>query len=361
MNAAWDGAEHLQSQILSLQEQIDDREKLLGNIKELLLLAKRGVSAEKIRNKGLEMVVAQTESEGGYLHFFDERENVINLVDWSETVMKICCAEKTNHYPLEEAGIWADAARQRKTVVHNDYQEIPDEVKGGLPEGHFPLYRHMSIPVFDQDKLVAIVGVGNKKEAYTQNDIDIAEMLADMLWSVLLQRRAHAILEKYSFEDALTGIANRRRFNEIIHTEWNRARRNRSALAIVIIDIDFFKRYNDNLGHAQGDVCLIEVARALEKSFRRAGEVVTRYGGEEFVVIIPNTTLEKAKRSAQHACAAIERAHIPHPDSDVSEYITVSIGVACATPDDENHQQLLELGDKKLYDAKANGRNQVVS
>ena len=347
--------------ILLLKKQVGDRENLIRSIKKLLLMAKRGDSAQEIRDMGLEMVVAQTQSEGGYFHFFDERENVIDLVTWSQAVIQICDAEKTLHYPIEEAGIWADSARQRKTVVHNDYQAIPDEVKGGLPEGHFPLYRHMSVPVFDQDKLVAMIGVGNKEEAYLENDVEMAEILVDILWSVLLQRKAHEILEKYSFEDGLTGIANRRRFNEIILDEWNRARRNNCELALVMIDIDFFKRYNDTLGHSQGDICLIEVARALQKSFRRAGEVVARYGGEEFVVVIPNTTPEKAKQSAEFACRAIEAAGIPHPDSDISEYITVSIGVANALPKDDEYQKLIEVADKNLYTAKEKGRNQVVA
>ena len=355
------GAENLQSKVLLLTQQVEDTEKLIENIKKLLLLAKGGSSAKEIRDTGLELVVEQTQSTGGYLHFFDERENVIDLVAWSKSVMEICDAEKTIHYPLEKAGIWADSARERKTVVHNDYQSIPEEVKGGLPEGHFPLYRHMSVPVFDQEKLVAIIGVGNKEEAYSQIDIEMTEILANMLWSVLLQRKAHEILEKYSFEDGLTGLANRRRFDEIIVSEWNRIRRNQSSLAVVMIDIDYFKRYNDSLGHPQGDICLIEVARVLQKSFRRAGEVVTRYGGEEFAIIIPNTSLEKAKNSAKLACEAIEGASIPHPYSDISKYVTVSIGVAGISPTSNEYMELVSKADKNLYKAKANGRNQVIA
>lgn len=165
------------------------------------------------------MAVSVTRSGAGDLHFFDENENVINLAAWPKSVQDYCHTGTAIHYPLEYAGIWADSARELAAVGHNDYQSIPDSLKGGLPEGRFPIYRHMSVRVFDHDKLVAIVGVGNKEEPYDETNILQMELLMSCLWSVLQQRRAHEILQRYSFEEGVTGIANRRRFNELLEKE----------------------------------------------------------------------------------------------------------------------------------------------
>jgi GAF domain-containing protein len=189
----------------SLEEQLARTTQGVILLRRLLTLA-----TEQLQIEGIEMAVSGTRSGMGYLHFFDENENVINLSTWSKSVQDYCHAETAMHYPLEYAGIWANSARELATVVHNDYQSIPDSLKGGLPEGHFPIYRHMSVPVFDHDKLVAIVGVGNKEEPYDETDILQKELLMSCLSSVLQQRRAHEILQRYSFEEGVTGIANRR-------------------------------------------------------------------------------------------------------------------------------------------------------
>ncbi|MES9870469.1 MAG: diguanylate cyclase [Sedimenticola sp.] len=335
--------------------------RAIQQLKQLLELAQEGLSTEQLQKAGMEMAVRVTNSEGGYLHFFDENEKVIDLATWSEDVMKVCEAEATMHYPLELAGRWADCVRTRKPAVHNDYQSIPELEKGGLPEGHFTLHRHMSIPVFDHGKLVAIGGVGNKKEPYDATDIALMEVMMSCLWSVLQQGKARDILKRYSYEDGVTGIANRRKFNEVIKSEWSRLRRKGEQLSLIMVDIDFFKDYNDHYGHAEGDICLQKVAVTLQENFRRTGELVTRYGGEEFAIIVPYASLEEVMSSAKTAHNAIMNSAIPHPDSSIAEHVTVSMGIASLVPQDGSFQQLINEADANLYEAKSSGRNCIVA
>ncbi len=171
---------------------------------------------------------------------------------------------------------------------------------------------------------------------------------------------ANQKLQALSLKDPLTGLWNRRQYDHVITQEWGRALRRQTALSLIVIDIDNFKAYNDHLGHAQGDLCLIKLAALLKEGFQRAGELSARYGGEEFVVILPGLTADQAYVEADRLCRKVEALAIPHPDSPVSQYVTVSVGVAGLIPDrNMNPGQLFELADQAMYQAKDNGRNQT--
>lgn len=333
---------------------------ILKSIKSLMEMANAGDDVVDIQQRGVEMVKDITGSDAAYFHTFDENENAIDLAVWSQSVHSYCHAEASKHYPLEEAGIWADCVRERRAVIHNDYEGIDTEKKGGLPEEHFPIFRHMSVPVFSSEKIVSITGVGNKKDPYDEYDADNVKLLAEVVWSITQQRRAQKILENYAFEDGLTGIANRRKFDETLKDEWNRHRRNGQEISLVMFDIDFFKGVNDKLGHEQGDIVLQQIARTLKESFRRSGELVCRYGGEEFMVILPSTNHNEAIERANYGRLAILDLKLTHPTSKVSPYITVSGGVATITPEDENFWYLEKNADANLYKAKSQGRNRVI-
>jgi len=168
------------------------------------------------------------------------------------------------------------------------------------------------------------------------------------------------ILEQQSLLDGLTGIANRRHFDETFEKEWRRALRSGDTLSLVFLDIDFFKKYNDYYGHLAGDDCLRQVGNALKKSLQRAGDLVARYGGEEFVVILPSTPQMEALKVAEKVRRHIEGLKVSHLRSDVSEYVTVSVGVATITPAIHiNPVLLIEQADNALYQAKSRGRNRV--
>lgn len=162
--------------------------------------------------------------------------------------------------------------------------------------------------------------------------------------------------------DGLTQIANRRYFDDCLRQEWHRLMRERQHLALIFLDIDFFKAYNDYYGHPAGDDCLKRVARVFQQSARRPADVAARYGGEEFVMLLPNT----GERGAQHVAGdmqdALQQLHIPHARSSVSSAVTCSIGIACMIPEPVvTVEQFIASADEALYQAKARGRNRIVA
>ena len=176
----------------------------------------------------------------------------------------------------------------------------------------------------------------------------------------LALERVNEQLLRLSTTDGLTGIANRRLFDQQLQTEWQRCARNRSSLALLMVDIDHFKRYNDHYGHQTGDECLRQVARILVMCAKRSGELVARYGGEEFAILLPATDAADAMATAQRCLQEMAVARIPHADSPVSSWLTLSIGVASlrATPG-ETSGTLVMQADSAMYCAKKAGRGRA--
>ena len=170
---------------------------------------------------------------------------------------------------------------------------------------------------------------------------------------------ANEKLRLLSMTDGLTGIANKRHFNEYFEKELHRAIREKNPLSIILVDIDHFKKFNDCYGHIVGDDCLIKVANTLKNSFRRPADLVARFGGEEFSIILPNT--DEACEYAITCKTAIEALKIPHEQSTTSDVVTVSIGMSSITPNTNSTAiELIQNADKALYRAKESGRNRVV-
>jgi len=165
------------------------------------------------------------------------------------------------------------------------------------------------------------------------------------------------LLRQMVFLDGLTGVANRRCFDERLDVEWRRAARSASPLALLMLDVDHFKRFNDCYGHQMGDECLRQVAAAIKGSLVRPGDVVARYGGEEFACILPATDFEGALAVGAGIEQAVRGLQIPHAQSDVSDVVTLSIGVSMGLPErDGDPARLLALADAQLYRAKHGGR-----
>jgi diguanylate cyclase (GGDEF)-like protein len=174
-------------------------------------------------------------------------------------------------------------------------------------------------------------------------------------------KRSRDLLERLTTLDHLTGINNRRRYDEYLELEWRRAAREQTPIALIAIDIDHFKAYNDLYGHPKGDTCLVAVAQALASSVTRSPDLIARCGGEEFACVLPGTDAEGAGHLAQEMLARVLALELEHSRSQTHDRVTVSIGVAAMIPrPEDSSRQLVALADAALYDAKAQGRNRVV-
>lgn len=168
------------------------------------------------------------------------------------------------------------------------------------------------------------------------------------------------MLESLAMLDGLTGIPNRRQFDNALQEEWLRARREHHPLSIILADIDHFKPYNDHYGHGAGDVCLIQVAEVIADAIKRPGDLVARYGGEEFVALLPNTDVKGASMVAERIRRLVENLRLPHEYSEISPLVTISVGFACVLPSEHGEPEvLLEHADQMLYQAKREGRNRI--
>ena len=166
-------------------------------------------------------------------------------------------------------------------------------------------------------------------------------------------------LSVLSRQDALTGLANRRYLDEVLENEWKRAIRHEMPITIMMIDIDFFKLYNDTLGHIQGDQCLRQIAILLGSIASRSGDLAARYGGEEFLLLFSMTDKDQAVIQVQRLMELVRNIGIIHPRSHVSEHVTISVGVATVTPRlNDSLSEFISQADHALYVAKSNGRNQ---
>jgi diguanylate cyclase (GGDEF)-like protein/PAS domain S-box-containing protein len=169
-------------------------------------------------------------------------------------------------------------------------------------------------------------------------------------------------LERLSVLDELTQLSNRRYFETRLIQEFNRMKRENTPLSIIMCDVDYFKKYNDTYGHVQGDSCLQKIASALSQSTRRPEDFIARYGGEEFAIVLPNVDAKGAAHVAELARKEIEQLKIKHSESEVSEYVTISLGITSQVPADSfSAEDLVNKADQALYKAKKNGRNRFAA
>lgn len=189
----------------------------------------------------------------------------------------------------------------------------------------------------------------NRRKAREEDLLVLNERLAEM----------NRELERLTVTDSLTGLSNRRFFNEFLSREWLRGQRSQHPFSVIMIDIDHFKKYNDCYGHLEGDICLQKIAWALQDTLCRAGDVLARYGGEEFVAILPHTDMHGAMELATAFHARIHELAIPHGESPVASIVTISVGIASVIPTQEiSPSQVVAMADEALYLAKQAGRNQ---
>ena len=256
----------------------------------------------------------------------------------------------------------AEGAFARACLALDDLLAVPDTWADArfrdLPQVASPPYIrfYAGAPVYAPDgTVVGILSVvSTEPRECTPRMVGLLHDMRAVVEEMLL-------LVTMSAQDRLTRLLNRGYFEDMFGREWRRAQRDGSEIALVMVDIDFFKAYNDRFGHPAGDACLKQVAACLSEHFRRPGDVVSRYGGEEFAVVLPHTSAGDAARLARAAAAGVSALDILHPDCPLG-HVTISAGVASAAPDlDGDRHTLLKAADTALYAAKAAGRNKVSS
>jgi len=223
-------------------------------------------------------------------------------------------------------------------------------------------YPLLSIPIIVSHQLWGLIFVEQHlpPRCWKTDEIKLLERVVAQLEIAIKQSELYQELEELSIIDGLTKIANRRKFDSYLATEWRRLTREQNTLSLVLCDADYFKLYNDTYGHQAGDRCLQQIAEAISKAIKRPADLVARYGGEEFAIVLPNTDAEGAKYLAQQIRWQIESLKIPHINSPDDLYVTLSFGVSSCIPQKHlNCSTLVAAADRGLYKAKELGRNQI--
>ena len=328
-------------------------------------------------------VVEITDSQFGCICFYDE--------ECQSMTMYGCLPEVGENHEFEKkSGLWGEAIRQRKTIIMNEILDR-EKLNIGFPKHYEPLVRLLVTPIFIDGKIVAVIGIANKMTEYTELDISQVALLMDSLWNIIERKQAENALQianeglerkvyertvelqkknkeledmneklqKLTMIDGLTGIANRRYFDDFLQRHWNIMENKEKQIGLIMADVDFFKQYNDTYGHLNGDHCLMIIASALKVALMETNYLVARYGGEEFVVVLPDTDLACARFVAKGLRACIEEMAIENRHTPLG-IATISLGVAVLSPGQGMESaSLLALADKALYKAKEAGRNCV--
>lgn len=297
------------------------------------------------------------------------RKRTVMIVDDAPENIQLVGQELAAHYDLlvatngEDALALAfsedppDLIRLDIVMPGMDGYEVCKRLKGEEATRHIPvIFLTAKSNEADEEKGLSLGAVD-----YITKPFSLAIVKARVKNHLELKLRGD-MLEAMSARDPLTGIANRGRLDQVLQLEWRRCLRTAHPLSVIMIDIDHFKAYNDSLGHAAGDECIKSVAGALDAAMRRPGDLVARYGGEEFTAVLPDTEPHGAGAVATIIKETVESLGIRHPASPISDWLTISCGVAVVTPSSHlTPEDLLKAADKMLYQAKENGRNRVES
>lgn len=255
------------------------------------------------------------------------------------------------------------AERERPDIV------LLDVVMPDL-DGYEVCRRLKDNPETAQIPVVFITALDQETDEETGLNLGAVDYVAKPISAPITRARVRTHLElkrhrdrlaNLAYLDGLTGVANRRRFDEYASVEWRRARRHGRWMSVILIDVDEFKRFNDHYGHLQGDVCLKRVAGALRKIIHRPADLLARYGGEEFACVLPETPPDGARAIAEQMRQIVEQLHIPHSQASAASHVTISLGIASVVVDHETElDEALAAADSRLYEAKAAGRNRAV-
>lgn len=261
-------------------------------------------------------------------------------MDGFETAELMRMSEKTKYIPI----IFITAISKEQKCIFKGYEV------GAVDYLFKPIE-----PVILRSKVSVFIDLHNQK-TLLKKQTELLELKIKEITELKVENNK---LENLSTVDGLTGIPNRRSFDNFIKMNWENSLIEAVPISIVMMDIDYFKAYNDNYGHLQGDDCLVQVAKGLASSARQR-DLVARYGGEEFIAVLPHTDSDEALLIAERMRKKVEELSIPHEYSGVSSYITISLGVQTIIPTKlDSLEEFINSADKALYEAKSKGRNRV--
>jgi diguanylate cyclase (GGDEF)-like protein len=303
-----------------------------------------------LRNAKFRIIIAQ-DGETGILKVEEASPDVILLdiimpgIDGFETCRRLKANPSTQEIPI----IFMTALSQTSVIVKGfqlgavDYITKPTQQEIVLAR----VTTHLTIQKLQRS--LQQQNLQLQKEIQQRHQVEAA------------LQNANQELQRLATLDGLTQVANRRRFDEHINKVWQILVREQLPLALLMCDVDFFKRYNDSKGHQAGDECLYQVAQTMKHTVKRPADLVSRYGGEEFAVILPNTDADGAMMVAQEIQQSIQASALLHPQSPISQQITLSIGVSCTIPCQQlRPASLISAADQALYQAKQSGRNRAI-
>ncbi len=309
----------------------------------------RTILSEMVQQWGYEVILA-ADGESAWKIFQVINEPMIVLLDWLmpgmdgiELCRRLKQSEKTSHtYVIMLTGKKADV---EDTVVGFDAGADDFVTKPIDP-------RELSCRLSVGRRILTYQHELEQRNATLQETTKVMEHVMRELQIV------NGKLKEISLEDELTGIANRRCLERYLAKEWWHALREKEALSFLMVDVDFFKRYNDTYGHPAGDECLKKVATVLAANVKRGGDITARYGGEEFAIVLRATGSEGGQKVAENIRRDVESLAIPHEASEIGPYVTLSIGVATLIPEmNSSYEMLIKEADDALYQAKNDGRN----
>ncbi|MCC5852905.1 MAG: diguanylate cyclase [Alkalimonas sp.] len=307
--------------------------------------------------------------------FHDEMTLMSNTHEWVRAGISSHKANLQNMPESSQPYIW-QILQQEHIFAVSDVEQLPPVA--ALEKQEFQNEDIQSIlcaAMVSDDQLLGFVGCDMvaRKRAWTASDIRRLKLVGNMIGNTIqninyrlsLQQvqqelvHANAELQELASRDGLTGIANRRKFDTLLQQELHRSARQQQPLGLIMIDIDYFKRYNDYYGHLAGDDVLKQVAQQLQQVLKREGEVVARYGGEEFAIVVPACTAESLNKLLDALQDRVKQLGIAHQQAP-NQQLTISLGASLIEPDKTTTaHQLIQLADKALYQAKAAGRNQA--
>jgi diguanylate cyclase (GGDEF)-like protein len=300
-----------------------------------------------------------------------ENKHIVLIVDDAPTNLKVLgtALKDTYHLKLATNGEEALALASSK----NPPDIILLDIMMPEMDGYEVCKRLKEAPETRDIPVVFITAMNEEKDEELGLQLGAIDYIAKPFSIPIVKARVknHLELKQYrdmlkenSMIDGLTQIANRRRFDETLLVEWNRQKRHSESLSMLMIDIDFFKNYNDTYGHLQGDECLKQIAQTIKNGLKRSADLAARWGGEEFACILPDTDHTMAINIGEAIREAIMDLELPHEASLINSIVTVSIGVATVKSQeyaDADFQVLIKKADDALYKAKESGRNKVVS